>query len=111
MIDQLYNGDIREFLTEGNELFIGDIKLYLQPYLKRLSKSEYKVIEWLATQNKPVNIAQISGNLEISKSELAVIIQSLLRRCLVEKLIIEDEFYYELNKIFKEYLKSVSKIY
>ncbi len=104
-IEQLYNGNIEDFLTEENELFIGDIKIYLQSYLKGLSESEYKVIQLLANQNQPVNITQISANLEISKPQLAVIIQSLLRRCLLEKLVIEDKFYYELNKIFKEFFK------
>lgn len=104
-IKQLYNGDLTEFLNQENNLFIGDIKLYLQPLLERLSELEKKVINWLTTQNQPVNITQISANLELSKSESGILIQSLLRRCLVEKVVIEDKFYYELNNIFKEYLK------
>ena len=105
IIKQLYNGDVTEFLTEDNELFIGDIELYLQPHLERLSESESKVIQWLAVQNQPVNIAKMSANLEKSKAQLGAIIQSLLRRCLVEKSVIEEQYYYELNRIFKEYLK------
>ncbi|MGI0481768.1 hypothetical protein ACN4EE_13380 [Geminocystis sp. CENA526] len=60
----------------------------------------------LADQNQPVNIAQILTNLELSKSQLVMLIQSLLRRCLVEKIVIDEQCYYELNQIFKEYLKS-----
>ena len=100
-IEQLYNGDVTEFLNEENDLFIGDIKLYLQPHKERLSESEFKLIQWLTTQNQPVNITQISANLELSKSESGILI---LRRCLVEKIVIEDQFSYELNKIFKGYV-------
>jgi len=104
-IEQLYNDDVTEFLNEENDLFIGDIKLYLQPHLDHLSELEKKVINWLTTQNQPVNITQISANLELSKSESGILIQSLLRRCLVEKVVNEDKFYYQLNNIFKKYLK------
>ena len=107
-IEQLYNGDVTEFLREENDLFIGDVKLYLQTHLERLSESEFKVIQWLANQNQPVNITQISTNLELSKSQLVMLIQSLLRRCLVEKIVIDEQCYYELNQIFKVYLKNLS---
>jgi predicted DNA-binding transcriptional regulator len=103
--NELDNGNVTEFLSEEKDLFIGDIKLYLQPHLEHLSELESKVIHWLATGNKPVNIAEISVNLELSKSKSGEIIQSLLRRCLIEKIVVEDHFYYELNNVFKEYLR------
>lgn len=35
-IEQLYNGNVSEFLRGENDLFIGDIKIYLQPHKERL---------------------------------------------------------------------------
>lgn len=104
-INQLHNGNVKQFLTAENNLFIGDIKLFLQPHIERLSPSENKLINWFANQNECINITQIPSNIELYNTELWEVNQSLLRRCLIEKVIIEEQFYLQLNSVFKEYLR------
>lgn len=90
-------------LIEREELFLGDIEAKLELQLERLSELEKKVVHWLAIQDEVIAISQTYANLEVSPSKFWQIMQSLNRRCLVEKVAI-DEPAFQLNSIVKAYL-------
>ncbi|MGL6140801.1 MAG: NB-ARC domain-containing protein, partial [Planktothrix sp.] len=104
-IIELFNGSVSLFLAEQNDIYLGDLEPNLKSHLKRLSESEKTVINWLATQDQPVNISPKPANIELSKSQLLQAIQSLIRRDLIEKVEAEGGSLFQLNPIFQCYIK------
>ncbi|HBK22169.1 MAG TPA: ATPase, partial [Planktothrix sp. UBA10369] len=104
-IIELFNGSVSLFLAEQNDIYLGDLEPNLESHLKRLSESERTVINWLATQDQPVNISQKPANIELSKSQFWQAIQSLIRRNLIEKVEAEGRSLFLLNPVFKAYIQ------
>lgn len=104
-INELLNGSIAEFLADQNDIYLGDLHPFLKEYLERLAESEKQVIYWLSTQDEPVNIAQKTANLELSKPEFIQAIQSLIRRNLIEKVEEGGRSLFLLNPMFKHYVR------
>ncbi|MDD1417084.1 hypothetical protein MEN41_21510 [Dolichospermum sp. ST_con] len=65
-IRELFNNQVSLFLSDDDELFLGDIEALLENHLERLSELENKVISWLALQNEPIDISQKPADLELS---------------------------------------------
>ena len=105
-IINLHQGSVSEFLEDEEELFLGDIEVILESQLARLSELELKVINWLAMQDEPIGIGQKPDTMEVSTAKFRHIIQSLTRRCLVEKVSVKEGAKFQLNAIFKIYIKS-----
>ncbi|MFN7853571.1 MAG: NACHT domain-containing protein [Dolichospermum sp.] len=103
-IIEFFNGKVSLFLTDNDDLFLGDIEALLENHLDRLSELENKVIKWLATQDEPVGIPQKPADIEVSNARFLQIIQSLTRRCLVEKVLEEEGVKFQLNSLLKVYL-------
>ena len=103
-IREFFNGKVSLFLRDNDDLFLGDIEALLENHLERLSELENKVINWLATQNEPIDIFQKPADIELSNARFLKIIQSLTRRCLVEKVLGEEGVKFQLNSLFKAYL-------
>ena len=103
-IIEFFNGKVSRFLTANDDLFLGDIEALLENHLDRLSELENKVITWLATQNESIDIFQKPADFELSNARFLQIIQSLTRRCLVEKVLGEEGVKFQLNSLFKAYL-------
>lgn len=103
---ELFDGDIALFLEDQeNNIYLGDLEPIIESHLQRLSASEKKLIDWLASQNERVNIAQKPTNSELSKSEFLQGIKSLMRRGLVDKVQLENRSYFQVNSLFQSYLK------
>ena len=105
-IIEFFNGKVSLFLTDNDDLFLGDIEALLENHLEGLSELENKVITWLATQNEPIGIFQKPADIELSNARFLQIIQSLTRRCLVEKLLGEEGVKFQLNSLFKTYMNN-----
>jgi len=106
---ELFDGNVSPFLSEGNNIYLGDIEPLLESHLERLSESEKKVSHWLAHQNEPVDISQKPTDSQLSQSEIWQAIQSLARRGLVEKVQKETRSSkFQINPVFKDYIKSSS---
>jgi hypothetical protein len=107
-IIELFNGRVSLFLTDEDDLFLGDVELYLESQLERLSELEKNANNWLANQDEPIDVSQKSANMEVSQAKFMHIIQSLTRRCLVEKSPRKEPAKFQLNSIFKAHIKSNS---
>ena len=105
-IGGFFDGKVSLFLTDNDDLFLGDIEALLESHLERLSELENKVINWLATQNEPIDIFQKPADIELSNARFLQIIQSLTRRCLVEKVLEEEGVKFQLNSLFKAYMNN-----
>ncbi|MEG3862649.1 hypothetical protein [Microcoleus sp. herbarium12] len=78
-------------------------KIIIKPKLDRTSELEKQVLSLLATENQPVNFAKLLQHGQISSSDLLNALQSLSRRCWIEK----HESLYTLSPVLKQYIKGL----
>ena len=84
-VQDLFAGDISEFLRQGNFAYSGIGKL-IQQQCDRLSTLERSILNWLAINRETVTIADLQMDLAIKlpQSRLIEAIESLLWRSLIE---------------------------
>lgn len=105
-IIELFDGEVSLFLEQmNNEIYLGDIEDSIECHLQRLSATEKKVMHWLANQTEAVEKFPKTANLDLSQSQFWAAIQSLMRRCLLDKLPSETSSYFPINPVFKSYLQ------
>jgi ATPase domain predominantly from Archaea len=100
-IINFYEGIVSAFIKDEDELFLGHIQINLKAHLERLSELEKQVINWLASQDQPIDFGQKPANLELAQAKFEYVIQSLISRCLVEKISINNRIKFQLNPVFK----------
>lgn len=86
-IQELFNGNISQFIAQSS-LIIGDIFAnLLNEHLQRLSDLGKAVMYWLAIERQPISFSQLKTKLSVgvSSSELLTVLESLVRRSLIEK--------------------------
>ncbi len=91
-----------ELLIDDTILLPEDLKNVLDEQFDRTSELEKQVMSLLATENQPVNFAKLLQHGQISSSDLLNALQSLSRRCLIEK----QESLYTLSPVLKQYIKT-----
>jgi NB-ARC domain len=91
-----------ELLIDDTILLPEDLKDVLDEQFDRTSELEKQVLSLLATENQPVNFAKLLQNGQISSSDLLNALQSLSRRCLIEK----EASLYTLSPVLKQYIKT-----
>ncbi|MEG4391381.1 NB-ARC domain-containing protein [Microcoleus sp. BROC3] len=91
-----------ELLIDDTILLPEDLKDVLQQQYDRTSELEKQVMSLLATENQPVTVAKLLQNGQISSSDLLNALQSLWRRCLIEK----EASLYTLSPVLKQYIKT-----
>jgi WD40 repeat protein len=86
-IQELFDGDVAEFLQEGIAFF-GDLGELLDEQFNRLSMLEKQIMFWLAVSQEPISLTELNEDIatSISKRELLEALESLGRRPLIEKL-------------------------
>ncbi|MDM8518814.1 caspase family protein [Anaerolineales bacterium HSG6] len=85
-IDEVFFGDISEFLTEGKQVF-DDLNDLLEWHFNRLSDSEKEVMYWLAINRESVSLAELRDDILSSsaKKQLPSTLQSLQRCIPIER--------------------------
>jgi DNA replication protein DnaC len=87
-IGEFFNGSVEQFLS-CSTVFLGDLEPVLLATYRRLSESEKIAIAHLATQPAPIEIFRKPADFPLSHSVYLKAVQSLTRRCLVEKVTVE----------------------
>jgi WD40 repeat protein len=84
-IQDLFAGDIAQFLEQGTVAFNGIGNLLQQQY-DRLTPPEQAIMNWLAINREPVTLADLQADLvtELPKSKLMEVLESLCWRSLIE---------------------------
>ncbi|NJM62418.1 MAG: NACHT domain-containing protein [Oscillatoriales cyanobacterium RU_3_3] len=95
--------DATELLLNDTVLLPDDLQDSLQQQFDRASEIEKQVLSLLATENQPVNLAKLLQNGQILPSDLVNALQSLSRRCAIEK----QESLYTLPPVLKQYIKGL----
>jgi len=85
-IQEIFEGNVAEFLAEGTAAFNGILKLFNQQ-LHRLMPLEREILYWLAINREPISLSQLQADVvsPISKAKLLEALESLLRRSLIER--------------------------
>lgn len=108
MINDLFvDGNVSEFIADES-LFLGDLEVILENYLQRLSDSEKKVVFYLSNVIVPVQLSEIQQKLQLKRSEILKIMQSLERRFLIEKIQQNNQICFTIQTVFGEYIKSIN---
>ncbi|NQE38576.1 NB-ARC domain-containing protein [Microcoleus asticus] len=102
LIEELGIG-VTELLLDDTILLPEDLKDVLQQQYDRTSELEKQVLSLLARENQPVNLANLLKNGQISSSDLLNALQSLSRRCSIEK----QESLYTLPPVLRQYIKGL----
>jgi len=92
-----------KLLLDDTILLPEDLKDVLQKQFDRTSELEKQVMSLLARENQPVNLANLLEKGQISSSDLLNALQSLSRRCLIEK----QESLYTLPPVLRQYIKGL----
>ncbi|MCB0080241.1 MAG: pentapeptide repeat-containing protein, partial [Caldilineaceae bacterium] len=84
-VDELFGGDIDEFLQENTVVF-DDIRTVLDQQFARLSALEQELLFWLAVEREPTPLAQLRQNLLHGVPQRLVVeaMRGLQRRTLIE---------------------------
>jgi len=85
-IQELFDGDVTQFLEQGTAVF-GDIWDLLGQQFRRLSIAEQQVMYWLAINREPVTLSELKQDILpiISPREVLEALESLQQRSLIEK--------------------------
>jgi len=77
-----------------------DLKDVLHEQFDRTSELEKQVMLLLATENQPIDFAKLLQNGQIPPSDLLNALQSLSRRCFIEK----TGSFYSLPPVLRQYV-------
>jgi hypothetical protein len=94
---------VTELLPDDTILLPEDLQQVLQQQLTRLSAIEIQVLSLLAEESKPVNLATLIEHGTMPGLDLLNALQSLLRRCLIEK----PDNLYTLSPVVRQYISLV----
>jgi WD40 repeat protein len=85
-IQELFDGQVAQFLAQGTAIF-GDISDLLTQQFSRLSSLEQQIMFWLAINREWVNLAELQADIipAMSMRSLLEALESLQARSLIEK--------------------------
>jgi WD40 repeat protein len=101
LVTDLFDGNLMLFLEQG-QLVFGDIQTLLEEQVNRLSKAEQSVMYWLAIHRESISLPELAEAVLPNNTPpyLLEILQSLVRRCLIEK----QSGRFTLQPVVMEYL-------
>lgn len=108
-IQDVFNGDISEFLNQKTTVF-GDICAVLDQQFGRLSDLECQVMYWLAINHEPMTLSQLREDTvpQNIPQKLLETLESLIRRCLIDKitpvLAEKSGLFFTLQPVVMEYV-------
>ncbi|MGB3510587.1 MAG: NB-ARC domain-containing protein [Microcoleaceae cyanobacterium] len=99
-IQDLFDGDLTEFLEHGTVTFNG-IRRLLDQHFQRLSELEKKIMVWLAINQDWTNVKQLQTDIvpAVSKANLLESLEALIWRSIVKK----KSSMYTLQPVVMEY--------
>ncbi|MBW4635599.1 MAG: PD40 domain-containing protein [Iphinoe sp. HA4291-MV1] len=85
-IQEVFGGNISEFLRQGTAVFVGNLRNILDQQYERLSDLEKDILYWLAINIKPTSLSELQEDIIsiISNLELIEALESLRRRSLID---------------------------
>ena len=106
-INELFNGDVKEFLRQ-NTLFLGDLEFILHQQYQRLSSAEQNIILAIARFTRPLSLPELAEQFapELRCSQVMGYLNSLKRRSLIEIVTTNKINCYPLQPVVRKYINS-----
>ena len=103
----VFGGSVDDFLRHSS-IFLGDFEEILQQHFQRLSRLEKEILYGFFLEGKPVSIYEGREALwsNLSMTEFVRVIESLVRRSLLEITPPSDRLYYSLQPVVSKYVKT-----
>jgi hypothetical protein len=108
LIQDVFNGNVADFLTENNLIITKNMQFYLKQIFERCSPLAQKIVLELSKFDQPLSREDLKNHLQLSSSDLINGLQSLQRRYLLTK-IYQETILFDLSPVFKEYVKNYCK--
>jgi predicted DNA-binding transcriptional regulator len=105
-IKDLFGGKVATFLRQKTIVF-GELNDLLDEQFECLSSLEIEILDWLAIREFSLSLSQLRSNLILisSQGKLIEALESLLRRSLIERNLVEEEVVFCLPQpIVKQYI-------
>ncbi|MGB3533093.1 MAG: NB-ARC domain-containing protein [Microcoleaceae cyanobacterium] len=107
-IQEIFGGRVAEFFKYEN-LYIGEeLDKIIQQHWERLSEIEQKIMACISKSNQPISIYQLLTNGQFKPRKLYDALQSLKRRFLIENFGEEQESFFTVSHILREYIISTN---
>ena len=103
-INNIFDGNVQEFLAENELVIPQDIQTNLQLLFNRLSPIEQQISIKLSHSEELLSREDVKTSLNLSATNLINGLQSLQNRYLLRKLT-EDKIVFKLSPVFQEYVK------
>jgi hypothetical protein len=104
MVKDLFGGKVGELAKYETLLLPDDLRSILNSQFDRLSELEKQVMLSIANQPQPVSISQLIESTQISPPDLLNVLQSLVRRALIEKQESATGTLFSLQIILKKFM-------
>lgn len=105
-IKELFGGKVAAFLRQKTIVF-GELNDLLDEQFECLSDLETEIIYWLAIKDSPLSLSQLSSTLIFigSQANLIEALESLLRRSLIARDLVDEEIMFSLPQpIVRQYI-------
>ncbi|MEM7552737.1 MAG: NB-ARC domain-containing protein [Cyanobacteria bacterium P01_A01_bin.84] len=98
-IKELFGGKVSAFLRQETIVF-GELNDILDEQFECISTLEQEILYWLAIEYKPVSLSQLHSDilLPIAQAEFIEALESLLRRSLIDRTVVEEEILLSLQQ-------------
>jgi transcriptional regulator with XRE-family HTH domain len=109
LINELFNGDVSQFLRQ-NTLFLGDLQFILHQQYQRLGDKEKNILNTIAETDKPLSLQELTVQYatQLRCSEIMDCLSSLKRRSLLEIDKNNQLSFYSIQPVVRKYIKSQS---
>jgi DNA replication protein DnaC len=102
---QELGGGVTEILQNDTILLPEDLQDNLQQTVSRLSDWEKEVLSLMAREGEGIKLVKLLENAKIPPANLVNVVQSLLRRCLIE----QQGNCYILPEVWRQYIKGLCR--
>jgi len=104
-IKKIFNGKVSEFLAENELVITQEMQSLFSQIFHKISPIEQQIILALSKCNQPLSREDLKSRLELSSTNFINGLESLQKRYLIHK-IIEDNIFFHLSPIFREYVRN-----
>jgi Cdc6-like AAA superfamily ATPase len=114
-IQNLFRGSVSEYLRHNTIIILNEIRQILEQHYTRLSALEKRIMYELAIHPAPLSISNLTKNTSLTGSEIIEALDSLERRCLIEKATptpiekskVANEVLFTLQPVVMKYVKRI----
>lgn len=98
-IKELFGGKVSTFLRQETIIF-GELNDILDEQFECISEIEQEILYWLAIESQPISFSGLRSDIlaPITPGKLIDALESLLRRSLIDRTIVEEEIFFSLQQ-------------